>query len=153
MVLAELYRRQDGWNTRAAGQGYATGLAGLATDYGVDIDTGPEPAAAPLPAQTSTTGPRAASVDLAKLERQAPGMLAPARRTSQALPDRVLAGRPTPGRTSARSSPKGPVRGKCSCASSSTAARACPAPPAHATLRDTAFYGPHHHEPPPNSAR
>ncbi|MCF3148219.1 TerD family protein, partial [Streptomyces platensis] len=29
-VLGELYRRQGGWKFRAVGQGYATGLAGLA---------------------------------------------------------------------------------------------------------------------------
>ncbi|MFJ2958444.1 VWA domain-containing protein [Streptomyces sp. NPDC087270] len=41
VVLAELYRRSGGWKLRAVGQGYATGLAGLATDYGIDVD--PEP--------------------------------------------------------------------------------------------------------------
>ncbi|RSS67620.1 VWA domain-containing protein [Streptomyces sp. WAC06128] len=91
VVLAELYRRGTGWKIRAVGQGYASGLAGLATDYGVDID--PEPTAPSLPAQTRTTGPSAASVDLTKLERQAPGLLAPARQASQALADRGLAGR------------------------------------------------------------
>ncbi|MFF7248719.1 VWA domain-containing protein [Embleya sp. NPDC008237] len=37
MVLGELYRRQGGWKLRAIGQGYDTGLAGLASDYGVDV--------------------------------------------------------------------------------------------------------------------
>ncbi|WP_320777698.1 TerD family protein [Streptomyces sp. CRN 30] len=37
-VFAELYRRQGEWKFRAIGQGYDSGLAGLATDYGVDID-------------------------------------------------------------------------------------------------------------------
>ena len=46
LVLLELYRRGDGWKVRAVGQGYDTGLAGLATDFGVDIDPGPAPAAA-----------------------------------------------------------------------------------------------------------
>lgn len=32
VVLAELYRRGDAWKVRAVGQGYASGLAGLATD-------------------------------------------------------------------------------------------------------------------------
>jgi hypothetical protein len=45
LVLAQLYRRGDSWKVRAVGQGYASGLAGLATDYGVDVD--PEPPAAP----------------------------------------------------------------------------------------------------------
>ncbi|MFD3729604.1 TerD family protein [Streptomyces sp. NPDC058671] len=65
VVLAEVYRRGDGWKIRAVGQGYASGLAGLATDYGVDVD--PEPSSASLPAQTRTT--TAAAVDLTKVER------------------------------------------------------------------------------------
>jgi Uncharacterized proteins involved in stress response, homologs of TerZ and putative cAMP-binding protein CABP1 len=91
VVLAELYRRGDGWKIRAVGQGYATGLAGLATDYGVDVD--PEPTAAPLPAQTRAMTNRPAAVDLTKLERQAPGLLTPARQASQALADRGITGR------------------------------------------------------------
>ncbi|MEU7428775.1 VWA domain-containing protein [Streptomyces sp. NPDC040750] len=89
VVLAELYRRGDGWKVRAVGQGYASGLAGLATDYGVHID--PEPAAAPLPRQTRTTA--APAVDLTKVERQAPGLLAPVRQAGQALADRGITGR------------------------------------------------------------
>ncbi|MFJ1975275.1 VWA domain-containing protein [Streptomyces sp. NPDC087903] len=89
VVLAELYRRGDGWKVRAVGQGYASGLAGLATDYGVEVD--PEPSATPLPAQTRTT--TATAVDLTKVERQAPGLLAPARQASQALVDRGMSGR------------------------------------------------------------
>ncbi|WP_432164203.1 VWA domain-containing protein [Streptomyces tendae] len=93
VVLAEAYRRQEGWKLRAVGQGYATGLAGLASDYGVDVDTDPEPSGAPLPAQTRTAGAPAASVDLTKLERKAPGLLAPARQAGQALADRGITGR------------------------------------------------------------
>ncbi|MFF3603922.1 TerD family protein [Streptomyces sp. NPDC002463] len=37
MVLAELYRRAGGWKFRAVGQGWVSGLAGLATDHGVDV--------------------------------------------------------------------------------------------------------------------
>ncbi|WP_438306815.1 TerD family protein (plasmid) [Streptomyces sp. HUAS TT11] len=83
VVLAELYRRGDGWKVRAVGQGYASGLAGLATEYGVDVD--PEPSAVPLPAQTRTPPGRSTAVDLTKVERQAPGLLAPARQAGQAL--------------------------------------------------------------------
>ncbi|WP_399094511.1 TerD family protein [Streptomyces sp. BBFR2] len=50
-VLGELYRRQGGWKFRAVGQGYATGLAGLATDFGISVEAEPGPAApAPAPA-------------------------------------------------------------------------------------------------------
>ncbi|MFB7650513.1 MULTISPECIES: TerD family protein [unclassified Streptomyces] len=38
VIFAELYRRQEQWKFRAVGQGYDTGLAGLAMDFGVDID-------------------------------------------------------------------------------------------------------------------
>ncbi|MGQ4725920.1 TerD family protein [Streptomyces tunisiensis] len=37
-VAVELYRRTGGWKARAVGQGYASGLAGLATDYGIDVE-------------------------------------------------------------------------------------------------------------------
>ncbi|MFI8534863.1 TerD family protein [Streptomyces aquilus] len=37
MILAELYRRGDGWRLRAVGQGYDHGLADLARGYGVDV--------------------------------------------------------------------------------------------------------------------
>lgn len=48
-VSGELYRRDGGWKFRAVGQGYADGLAGLATDFGISVDEG-QPAAAPPPA-------------------------------------------------------------------------------------------------------
>ncbi|MBT2382881.1 TerD family protein [Streptomyces sp. ISL-11] len=50
-VLGELYRRQGEWKFRAVGQGYSSGLEGLATDFGITVD---EPQAAPtheLPGQ------------------------------------------------------------------------------------------------------
>lgn len=37
-IFSELYRRGEEWKFRAIGQGYETGLAGLATDFGIDID-------------------------------------------------------------------------------------------------------------------
>ncbi|MFD5659556.1 TerD family protein [Streptomyces hirsutus] len=37
-IFGELYRRSGEWKFRAVGQGYDTGLAGLAADFGVDID-------------------------------------------------------------------------------------------------------------------
>lgn len=38
IIFGELYRRGEEWKFRAVGQGYDTGLAGLAMDFGVDID-------------------------------------------------------------------------------------------------------------------
>ncbi|MET9830910.1 TerD family protein [Streptomyces sp. NPDC006385] len=37
VLLMELYRRGGTWKLRAIGQGYADGLAGLATDFGIDV--------------------------------------------------------------------------------------------------------------------
>ncbi|KUN04040.1 stress-induced protein [Streptomyces yokosukanensis] len=44
LVVVEIYRRGGAWKARAVGQGYADGLAGIATDFGVTVE---EPAAAP----------------------------------------------------------------------------------------------------------
>lgn len=38
LVCLEFYRRGDQWKIRAVGQGYADGLAGLATAFGISID-------------------------------------------------------------------------------------------------------------------
>jgi len=38
MVFSEIYRYDGEWKFRAVGQGYATGLRGVATDYGVVLD-------------------------------------------------------------------------------------------------------------------
>ncbi|WP_030933476.1 TerD family protein [Streptomyces sp. NRRL S-646] len=44
LVVVEIYLRNGQWKARAVGQGYANGLAGIATDFGVTVE---EPAAAP----------------------------------------------------------------------------------------------------------
>jgi hypothetical protein len=64
IICGELYRRGDGWKFRALGQGYESGLLGLATEFGVSIaaedspdtehrnppaETAPGPAPAPAP--------------------------------------------------------------------------------------------------------
>lgn len=38
VVAVEFYRRSGGWKIRAVGQGYAGGLAELATDHGIDVN-------------------------------------------------------------------------------------------------------------------
>ncbi|WP_439941826.1 VWA domain-containing protein [Streptomyces sp. BBFR115] len=94
VVLAEVYRRGGGWKVRAVGQGYASGLAGLATDYGVDIEPdGPAVCAARLPAQTQSAPAARPAVDLSKVERQAPALLAPALQAGQVLVGRGIAHR------------------------------------------------------------
>ncbi|WP_326769062.1 VWA domain-containing protein [Streptomyces sp. NBC_01591] len=60
LVGGELYRRDGGWKFRAVGQGYANGLAGLATDFGISVDEEP-PQAGPGPLPMPTPAPAPAS--------------------------------------------------------------------------------------------
>ncbi|MYX31281.1 TerD family protein [Streptomyces sp. SID8381] len=61
LVVMEIYRRAGQWKARAVGQGYADGLAGIATDFGVSVEEpAPAPAAAPhhgVPPQPVTPPP------------------------------------------------------------------------------------------------
>ncbi|WP_416985378.1 TerD family protein [Streptomyces sp. T028] len=52
-VLGEFYRRQGAWKFRAVGQGYGTGLEGLATDFGITVDE-PQHSAPPPPSARPT---------------------------------------------------------------------------------------------------
>ncbi|MFJ5274031.1 TerD family protein [Streptomyces sp. NPDC088358] len=55
LVIVEVYLRNGAWKARAVGQGYANGLAGIATDFGVTVEE-PAPAAPPAaPTQTPVT--------------------------------------------------------------------------------------------------
>ncbi|OPC84845.1 hypothetical protein B4N89_06525 [Embleya scabrispora] len=47
MLAGELYRRGGAWKFRAIGQGYSTGLEGLATDFGISVTAPPTPPAPP----------------------------------------------------------------------------------------------------------
>ena len=51
-AAGELYRRDGGWKFRAVGQGWASGLAGLATDYGISV----QDEATPAPPAPSASG-------------------------------------------------------------------------------------------------
>ncbi|MEH0639815.1 MULTISPECIES: TerD family protein [Streptomyces] len=55
-VLGEFYRRQGAWKFRAVGQGYSSGLQGLATDFGITVDE-PQQAAAPAPVAAPVAPP------------------------------------------------------------------------------------------------
>ncbi|WP_405688803.1 TerD family protein [Streptomyces sp. NBC_00057] len=61
LVVIEVYLRNGAWKARAVGQGYANGLAGIATDFGVSVEE--EPAAAPAPTPVAPPMPTAAPVD------------------------------------------------------------------------------------------
>ncbi|WP_329460403.1 TerD family protein [Streptomyces sp. NBC_01497] len=49
LVIVELYLRGGAWKVRAVGQGYADGLAGIATDFGVSVEEPAVPAAPAAP--------------------------------------------------------------------------------------------------------
>lgn len=53
LVLVELYRRNGQWKLKAVGAGYSSGLAGVATDYGIEV----EEQAPPPPAISMTKEP------------------------------------------------------------------------------------------------
>ena len=59
LVLIEVYRRSGSWKIRGVGQGYASGLAGIATDFGITVDE-PGPAAARPAASRPAAPPPAA---------------------------------------------------------------------------------------------
>ncbi|MFI0978990.1 TerD family protein [Streptomyces sp. NPDC021093] len=65
LVVVEVYLRNGAWKVRAVGQGYANGLAGIATDFGVSVEepapapAAPAPAAAPQPPAAPAAPPSA----------------------------------------------------------------------------------------------
>lgn len=60
LVVVEVYQRGGVWKVRAVGQGYANGLAGIATDFGVSVEEEPAAApAAPAPAPAAPPMPAA----------------------------------------------------------------------------------------------
>lgn len=89
LVFVELYLRGGSWKVRAVGQGYDTGLGGLATDFGVSVDDDPAPAAAAAPAVSLE---KKRLVDLEKkLSTQAPAMLSLVKTAGVSLAKRGLA--------------------------------------------------------------
>ncbi|MFI0019441.1 TerD family protein [Streptomyces griseus] len=59
LVVIEVYRRNGVWKARAVGQGYANGLAGIATDFGVSVEEPAAPAAPPVPVAPAPVAPPA----------------------------------------------------------------------------------------------
>ncbi|MFE9576689.1 TerD family protein [Nocardia sp. NPDC006044] len=58
-VFGEVYRRGSAWKVRAVGQGWASGLAGLATHFGVEVDEDVEQVEAPgVRAEPAIAAPR-----------------------------------------------------------------------------------------------
>ncbi|MBJ7905775.1 TerD family protein [Streptomyces sp. DSM 110735] len=65
LVVVEVYRRNGQWKARAVGQGYANGLAGIATDFGVTVEepaqAAPQSPAPPQPASQQPAPPQPVS--------------------------------------------------------------------------------------------
>ncbi|MFE5888481.1 TerD family protein [Streptomyces sp. NPDC002285] len=78
LVIVEVYLRNGAWKARAVGQGYANGLAGIATDFGVTVEEPAPAAAAPVAPPQPTMQPPAAP--------PAPPMSAPAPQAPAAPP-------------------------------------------------------------------
>ncbi|HLS75514.1 MAG TPA: TerD family protein [Nocardia sp.] len=101
LIAVELYRRQGAWKVRAVGQGYANGLAGIATDFGISVDDEPPapgfappaaPAAAPGFAPPATPAPAAPPVPPVPGQAGGSGFPPPA---AQAPASPPVFGRPT----------------------------------------------------------
>ncbi|GGS22801.1 TerD family protein [Streptomyces sp. CACIS-1.16CA] len=58
LVVIEIYLRNGAWKARAVGQGYANGLAGIATDFGVSVEEPATPVAPPVPAAPAPVAPQ-----------------------------------------------------------------------------------------------
>lgn len=84
-VLGEFYRRQGAWKFRAVGQGYSSGLAGLATDFGITVD---EPQRTPAPQAAAPTPPPVAP-PVTMRPPVAPPVTAPPPPTPPATPVRL----------------------------------------------------------------
>lgn len=74
LIFGELYRRQGAWKFRAVGQGFSSGLAGIATEFGISVDD--EPAAPAAPPAPAVSFEKQRQIDLRKkVESQSPVLL------------------------------------------------------------------------------
>ncbi|MFF1544458.1 TerD family protein [Streptomyces sp. NPDC058291] len=82
LVVVEIYLRNGVWKARAVGQGYADGLAGIATDFGVTVEepapvAPPQPVAPPRPTAQAPVAPATPPAD-PRLATPAPPAAPPA---------------------------------------------------------------------------
>lgn len=61
LICGELYRRAEGWKFRALGQGYESGLVGLATEFGISVDENEAAADGPPSSEAPVSAPPARS--------------------------------------------------------------------------------------------
>ncbi|MGW1174834.1 TerD family protein [Kitasatospora sp. NPDC002543] len=69
LIVVEVYLRGGAWKVRAVGQGYADGLAGIATDFGVTVEDSPAPAPAQAPTPAPAPAPAAPAAPPASPDR------------------------------------------------------------------------------------
>ncbi|MFJ6776656.1 TerD family protein [Kitasatospora sp. NPDC091257] len=122
LIVVEVYLRGGAWKVRAVGQGYADGLAGIATDFGVSVEDSPAPASSapvPAPAAQAPAAPVAPVAPPAPVDRTVQLPTPPAAPPAPAAP----AGPPT-------ATPAGtPVDPRIALATGQTAVPAPPAAP------------------------
>ncbi|MFD3522148.1 TerD family protein [Streptomyces sp. NPDC058653] len=77
LVVVEVYLRNGAWKVRAVGQGYANGLSGIATDFGVSVEEPATPAAAMPQAPQAPVTPMPPMPPSAPVPPSAPAPTAP----------------------------------------------------------------------------
>lgn len=80
LICGELYRRAENWKFRALGQGYESGLLGLATEFGITVEENDSAAAGPA----VTPAPAAPAPEDSASEAPTPAPPAPAPTTTGA---------------------------------------------------------------------
>ncbi len=88
-LLGELYRRSGAWRFRAIGQGYDSGLAGFATDFGVDVEDGSAAEVPPAPTPVSLKKQKLIEMEK-RLGTEAPRLLDLTKRAAVSLEKRGL---------------------------------------------------------------
>ncbi|MEV0096237.1 TerD family protein [Streptomyces sp. NPDC050738] len=94
LVIVEVYLRNGAWKVRAVGQGYANGLAGIATDFGVSVEDPAPAAATPAPVAPPVT----AAPPVAPPMPQAPPPAQPAMHPAPPAPAPAAAPAPSSGK-------------------------------------------------------
>jgi stress response protein SCP2 len=107
LILVELYRHGEAWKVKAVGQGWASGLAGIATSYGLDVadvadvadDAGdasdvaaappPPPPPGPAPEVPATPATPASPADAAAPPMPGPSLTKPMPALAGGLAERV----------------------------------------------------------------
>ncbi|MFF4378745.1 TerD family protein [Kitasatospora sp. NPDC001547] len=130
LVAGELYRRSGAWKFRAIGQGYTSGLIGLATDFGITVDDAEaDPAAARATGSTATPSagmldPRSMPLPDPRPTTPEPGTFTLAPAVPQAPPAQPPAATPAPVPATAPAAPA-----PAAAASASPAPTTPPPPP------------------------